>query len=118
MPRYRAVGECTTQPDIAMTCGLPNVHVPCHLDEDDIYIVPVYVYNAVVHHFARTRMIGRAVPCPGCDWDGCVDCNPELVDSAPEDDDKPAHPEWLQPVDADAVATAIRDLEGWVHDQR
>lgn len=78
--------------------------------------VPIHLYNAVVQHFARTRMIGRAVPCPGCDWDGCVDCNPNLEPDEPADRYSPGHPEWLSPVNLEAIHKAIDEIEARLGD--
>lgn len=74
-------------------------------------VVPRRLYDSIVQDFARTRMIGRAVPCPGCDWDGCVDCNPELEPAEVAEDYDPAHPEWLQPENIAAIHKAIDELE-------
>lgn len=102
--------NCRTGP------GEPFQLVPSK-DGQTANIVPTDLYEAVVRHFATTRMIGRAVPCPGCDWDGCVDCNPELVDGWSGDEHEPVHPEWLQPTDDDAIHEAIGRLEAWISER-
>lgn len=89
-----------------------NVRMPSGVAQP----VSIEIYNAVVQDFARTRMIGRAVPCPGCDWDGCVDCNPELEPEVRVEGYKPAHTEWLQPEDVAAIHKAIDEIEARLGD--
>lgn len=69
------------------------VAVPSLADSELVDFVPVELYRAVIGHYAHTRMMAT--------WDRTYN--------------HPAHPEWLQPIDADAVNKAIDELEARLH---